>query len=507
MIRRVTKIVSFIGILIILISIYHQVFCFKYTDGIYQMKKFYEEEKDSIDIVFLGSSHMFCNVSPSVLWKEYGIAGYDLCGSGQPIWNSYYYMKEALKTQKPSLFVLDCYMAVWLDKDYMEEGRIIQNNYGMNFSKDKINSIKASAPKETWTNYLLEYPTYHRRYMDLTKQDFISYYDTDFADINMWKGQGLLTDINSQEKPQIEITENVAEISEKNETYLRKIIELSKEEKIPLVLIVVPYVVNMQDMERYNHVKEIADEYGIDFINFNYYYEDMRLDFSMDYRDRVHMNYMGSEKFTRYLVDYLKKDFAMKDHRDENSKEYYSYDTMVQYYDQYIYNAELRNTIDLQSYMSKLQNEHYVTVFSVVGDYKSVSNYAELKKVFGLYGINLDEAEGNEAWAVHNGDILFTTNGNKEYCWHKEMSKYNTLTIQSKLDEVEDINGSIQAGGSIPQEVLASTETLPEVMINSSPYNSVNNGLNVLTYDLLTDTIIEYKGFAIYGEEISYNKQ
>ena len=105
----------------------------------------------------------------------------------------------------------------------------------------------------------------------------------------------------------------------------------------------------------------------------------------------------------------------------------------------------------------------------------------------------MDEAEGNEAWAVHNGDILFTTNGNREYCWHKEMSKYNTLTIQSKLDEVEDINGSIQAGGSIPREVLASTKTLPEVMINSSPYNSVNNGLNVLTYDLLTDTIVEYK--------------
>ncbi len=507
MIRRVTKIVSFIGILIILINIYYQVFCFKYTDGIYQMKKFYEEEKDSIDIVFLGSSHMFCNVSPSVLWKEYGIAGYDLCGSGQPLWNSYYYMKEALKTQKPSLFVLDCYMAVALDKDYAQEGRVIQNNYGMNFSKDKINSIMASAPKETWINYLLEYPTYHRRYMDLAKQDFIVYYDTDFADINMWKGQGLLTDINSQEKPQIEITESVAEISEKNEIYLRKIIELSKEENVPLVLIVVPYVVNMQEMERYNHVKEIADEYEIDYINFNYYYDDMKLDFSMDYRDSVHMNYMGSEKFTRYLVDYLKKDFAMKDHRGENSKEYCSYDTMVQYYNQYIYNAELRNTMDLQSYMSKLQNEHYVTVFFLMGDYKSISNYAELKKAFGLYGINLDKAEGNEAWAVYNGDILFATNSNKEYCWYKEMGKYNTLTIQSKLGEVEDINGSIQAGGSIPQEVLASTKTLPEVMINSSSYNSVNAGLNVLTYDLLTDTIVEYKGFAIYGDEISYNKQ
>ena len=59
MIRRVTKIVSFIGIFIILISIYHQVFCFKYTDGIYQMKKFYEEEKDSIDIVFWAAAICF----------------------------------------------------------------------------------------------------------------------------------------------------------------------------------------------------------------------------------------------------------------------------------------------------------------------------------------------------------------------------------------------------------------------------------------------------------------
>lgn len=42
-----------------------------------------------------------------------------------------------------------------------------KNNYGLKFSEDKINSVKVSAPKEKWIEYLLEYPTYHSRYGEI----------------------------------------------------------------------------------------------------------------------------------------------------------------------------------------------------------------------------------------------------------------------------------------------------------------------------------------------------
>lgn len=57
----------------------------------------------------MGSSHSFVNFNNGTLYEEYGIASYDLGGSLQPMWNSYYDLKEALKTQTPELIVLEGY--------------------------------------------------------------------------------------------------------------------------------------------------------------------------------------------------------------------------------------------------------------------------------------------------------------------------------------------------------------------------------------------------------------
>ncbi len=84
------------------------------------MDAFRNLEEDSLDILVLGSSHAYVDINPAVLWSEYGIAAYDLCGSNQPMWNTYYYLKEALKTQTPKVVVLEAY-CVSLDLEYIDE--------------------------------------------------------------------------------------------------------------------------------------------------------------------------------------------------------------------------------------------------------------------------------------------------------------------------------------------------------------------------------------------------
>ena len=48
-------------------------------------------------------------MNTQLLWDEYGMAAYLMTGAEQPLWNSYYNLKEALKTQKPKLVVLDMF--------------------------------------------------------------------------------------------------------------------------------------------------------------------------------------------------------------------------------------------------------------------------------------------------------------------------------------------------------------------------------------------------------------
>ena len=80
---------------------------FKYDDGVTPIRDFYSFPEDSIDVLMLGSSHLGVNVDTTILCNDYGIGSYKLWGATQPVWNSYYNLAEALKTQHPKVVVLE----------------------------------------------------------------------------------------------------------------------------------------------------------------------------------------------------------------------------------------------------------------------------------------------------------------------------------------------------------------------------------------------------------------
>ena len=100
------------------------------------------------------------------------MAAYNLAGSNQPLWNSYYYFKEALKYQKPQLVVLDVYRAIETE-DYQEEARIVMNTFGLRYSRDWVENLKVSLPPDAaYMDYFLRFPVYHARYQELKQMDF-----------------------------------------------------------------------------------------------------------------------------------------------------------------------------------------------------------------------------------------------------------------------------------------------------------------------------------------------
>ena len=90
----------------------NEVFSLKQEDGIVPMELFYEQKPGSIDVMFYGSSHTYSDINPAVLWDQEGISSYDLAGSLQPLWNTYYYMKESLKYQRPKVMVVELVRAI-----------------------------------------------------------------------------------------------------------------------------------------------------------------------------------------------------------------------------------------------------------------------------------------------------------------------------------------------------------------------------------------------------------
>ena len=330
--------VAFIIVLLIIFSKFFSVFQLKAVDGVYSMTTFYEQRPESIDVIFLGSSHMYENVSTQVLWDEYGMAAFDLGGSVQPIWNTYYYMKEALKTQTPKVLVLDVYMLT-KDWNYSDTARAMKNTFGMKYSKDKIEAIKASYEHTDimqLMDYIFEFPAFHNRYTEITEGDFKGQgkdYNNDGNgrfNCDDWKGYYLNLNEEEQDFPAYSSTEKRLPLGEKQEYYFRKTIELAKEHQIPLVLIISPYKTKEEDAGYYNTISDIADEEDLPFINFNLLYDELQLDFDTDYADGAHMNEKGSRKYSSFLGAYLTDHYSIPDRRGDPA--YEDYDRMARWY-------------------------------------------------------------------------------------------------------------------------------------------------------------------------------
>ena len=134
--KRIGKAAAFLLLVVLLLWKLNGVLRLKHEDGIRPMEIFYEQEAGSIDVMFYGSSHTYSDINPAVLWREEGIASFDLAGSLQPLWNTYYYMKESLKYQRPKVMVVELVRAIE-DREYIEEARTVINTFGMKLSREK----------------------------------------------------------------------------------------------------------------------------------------------------------------------------------------------------------------------------------------------------------------------------------------------------------------------------------------------------------------------------------
>lgn len=452
--KKFIKAISFLLILIIFLVNLNRVFKFKYGDGIYGLEKFYSLDAESVDLLVLGSSHAFEDINPAVLWMEQGIAAYDLCGSVQPMWNTYFYLKEALKTQKPKMIILEGYMLSF-DENYSDDSRIIKNNYGLKNTKDKWDSLKVSCPKDNFYDFALEIGQYHNRYTDITKEDFLKNQGNPLFE--NWKGNGNNRVINSFDKPQVAQIEDALPLNSKTEKYYRAILQLANDNNIKIMVVVSPYPgITETNQKKYNMGKIIADEYKVPFYNFNNMYDEIDLDFSKDFADTDHLNNYGNYKFTKYLCEILQNEYADYVIDRRNDSNYASWEKMSQFYqrEEFNYNVML-NYNELNQYLGLLSDTNYLCVVLVNNSNEAYDNE------ISIFGENYN-------YYIYNKGKLLADSYDKGNTFSYSISKYNDIAI-----DLENC----------------------EIIYNRNDYKKVDNGINIFIYDYVTDTVVTAVGF------------
>lgn len=317
MMKKTARAICFLALAALFLFYLNSVLSFKYEDGILQMKQFYKQKPDSVDVLVLGSSHSFTDIDPNILYNEQGIAAYDLCASMQSTWHTYYDLKEALKYQKPKLIVMDVFRLVE-NFDYSKDSKLIKSTYGMRPSKNKLDAIRAGLLEEEQDKayqYFFGFFLSHGRYQDLTWADFTA----PFADYSNYKGFYPAYVTREMQRPDVEGVTEETPITEKTWDYFAKTMELSKKEQIPVLLINVPYIMSKDDKAVFNTFeKKLAafdESYQITYLDFNNLYEELNIDFSTDFADSEHLNESGIHKLDPYLAQYIKSHYALPDRR------------------------------------------------------------------------------------------------------------------------------------------------------------------------------------------------
>lgn len=281
---------------------------FKYDDGVTPMEDFYSYPEDSIDVLLLGSSHLGVNIDTTLLCSQYGIASYKLWGSTQPIWNAYYDLAEALKTQHPKVVVLEA-LGLSHDTEYYEYANAVKNTLGMRWSKNKLDAILASYQPDERNNAFFPLSQYHSRYAELIEKDFSYYFwDAPHSEHNTknWNAVCPMGEPST--------TQATLPLGEKQLTYLKKILYLCNKQDIPLVVLTAPYTIPEDERARLNTANAFLTEAGVAQLDCLTNYKAYGFDFSTDFGDTAgHLNSTGCAKLTAILGEYLTTHYDLPD--------------------------------------------------------------------------------------------------------------------------------------------------------------------------------------------------
>lgn len=332
------------------------------------------EDNGRIDNVYLGSSHVFCALNPTILDDVNGQYNFNLATPGQLLNGTYYILREANRNNDLKHVYVELYY-YYIVKEYPgsdteridhEYFRNWQNTDYMRMSMNKLRYMLAIADSERYADICLPFVRYRenvgdkdyiRRVIGMKQvEDYNEYkWQYDYSDGNgqfefrkqgyyyttrvfpgetkLWKQNRSLLD----EKP----------LGQKSEQYLREIIRYCQQNDLAITLFVAPInqleLLSTINYDNYvTQIKSIANEYDVPFYDFNLVKEEyLPIQQEEYFMDNVgHLNASGAEMFTPFFYK------VVSENESDNMRYFYSsYAEKLQDTDAAIYGLYYRESI------------------------------------------------------------------------------------------------------------------------------------------------------------------
>lgn len=295
-----------------------------------RFEDFYAQKKDSLDMVFIGSSHSYCTFDPENFDAVFQTKSFQMGTPLQHPDTSYFTLLEILKYQKPKVVVQEIYWDVLDDTFEMKQA----NSF---FEVLKNEELKKQYIKEVFPlGEKLKYSFLPIRF----QQDYFAYESNEIEkkiekkyDVKKKKAESQTGEEYYRSKGYVYCNMNMLS-GEYNETnqfknfdgkdwsmdntqkkYLKKIIELCKENNIELIFVTAPVAnVSMEFIKNYDAVHETIADFAkkseIAYIDYNIVNQNIKLFTNDNFRDDAHLNDSGVKIVNTHFIEWLKENSA-----------------------------------------------------------------------------------------------------------------------------------------------------------------------------------------------------
>lgn len=280
--------------------------------------RYYKFPKDTFDVTFLGASFVLYGIYPMELFRDYGIASYNLATGNQTMEASYYLAKESIEKDHPSLIVLDTNMA-WKGEETLQSQYIHYITDTMPYlSRNRLAMIRnLSEEGESLLPLYFPLVAFHSRWEELDYEDAL-------PQAKEMEYGSKVTGRREAVKPFSEPESTGAQLPDISRKYIEKTIDLCRETGTQILLLSVPVIGQNKffDQDGFNQrwssakaVEELAREKGVPCLNYFSKVASLGLDLQTDTYDGEHLNRWGAAKLTSSIGSYLKEHFDIPDRR------------------------------------------------------------------------------------------------------------------------------------------------------------------------------------------------
>lgn len=397
------------------------------------------EEKDSIDVVWVGSSHVHHGISPMEIYRNSQIRSYNIAANTQSFGIAYYRLREMFKTQSPKLVMvdvsslfhaasiqreksrwqesIDALPLSWV-KTRLEMGMELARNRNEPFDEEYF-YLTVLPLLEYHTNIELTEEEYYNLHLEqlYEKKGYVMYAGTDPVP---WAEMSAVKERLNPEDKEAAAAENYELYTRQinvNLDDLKRLQELCKANDCEMMLLKVPIYRTKEtyhsywDWGKHEATRRLAEEMGVDFLDMHY--ENVGLNWRADTKDSgIHLNVKGAVKVSKYLAKWLKKN---RDIGTPATPELTArWDAQLAVYDGEKANSLLRLETNVKRYFKRLSQGDYTLLAFVSGEvFETWSD--ELQDYFtNLTGCELDlRSPDNAALALvsRGGEVLDIASG------------------------------------------------------------------------------------------------